>query len=86
MIRRPDWLQHMLWAPSGDVSSEVAPDVVTRIFQPRLDVIELSTCTLIESRLHDQMLFALDDRTVLGYGFTELGSNTLDVLRVRLNR
>ncbi len=86
LILRPDWLQHLMWDPSGDVSSEVTPDVITRIYQPRLDVIDLATCTLVASQLHDQMLLLLDDRTVLGYGFTELGSNTLDVLRVWLDR
>ncbi len=86
LILRPDWLRHILWDPSGDVSSEVTPDVVTRIYQPRLDVIDLATCTLVASQLHDQPLILLEDRTVLGYGFTELGANTLDVMRVRLNR
>jgi len=86
LILRPDWLQQIMWDPSGDVSSEVAPDVITRMYQPRLDVIDLAACTLVASRLHDQMLVLLDDRTVLGYGFTELGANTLDVLRVWLDR
>ena len=86
LILRPGWLQHILWDPSGDVSSEVTPDVITSIYQPRLDVIDLATCTLVASQLHDQILYSLEDRTVLGYGFTELGANTLDVLRVRLNR
>ena len=86
LIRRPDWLRHIMWDPSGDVSSEVTPDVITRIYQPRLDVIDPATCTLVTSQLHDQLLLLLDDRTVLGYGFTELGSNTLDVLRVWLDR
>ena len=86
LILRPDWLQHIMWEPSGDVSSEVMPDVITRIYQPRLDVIDLATCTLVASQLHDQMLILLDDRTVLGYGFTELGTNVLDVLRMRLTR
>lgn len=56
------------------------------MYQGRLDVIDLATCTLVASQLHDQMLVLLDDRTVLGYGFTELGANTLDVLRVYLPR
>jgi len=86
LILRPDWLQHIMWDPSGEVSSEVRPDVITRMYQPRLDVIDLETCTLVASQLHDQLLLLLDDRTVLGYGFTELGSNTLDVLRVWLDR
>ena len=86
LILRPDWLQHIVWDPSGDVSSEFTPDVITRIYQPRLDVIDLAACTLVASQLHDQMLVLLDDRTALGYGFTELGANTLDVLRMRLTR
>ena len=85
-IRRPDWLESIMWDPSGDVSSEVTPDAITGIYQGRLDVIDLATCTLVASQLHDQMLTLLDDRTVLGYGFTELGANALDVWRVRLNR
>ncbi len=86
LILRPDWLRHIMWNPSGDVSSEVTRDVITRIYQPRLDVIDLATCTLVGSQLHDQMLILLDDRTVAGYGFTELGANTLDVWRMRLTR
>ena len=86
MVRRPNWLQHLLWDPSGDVSSEVGPDDMTRIYQPRLDVIDLAACTLVASQLHDRMLLLLDDRTVLGYGITELGANTLDVSRVWLDR
>ena len=82
-ILRPD---HVLLDPSGDVSSERPPDFYIRIYQVRLDVIDLTTCTLVASHLHDQPLILLDDRTVLGYGFTELGSNTLDVLRMRLTR
>lgn len=86
LILRPDWLRHIMWDPSGGVSSEVTPDVITRMYQPRVDVIDLATCTLVASQLHDQMMVLLDDRTVLGYGFTELGANTLDVLRVYLPR
>ena len=86
LILRPDWLQHIMWEPSGGVSSEVPPDIITRIYQPRLDVIDLATCTLVASQLHDQLLILLEDRTVVGYGFTELGANTLDVLRMRLTR
>ena len=86
LILRPDWLRHIIWDPSGDISSEVNPDVITRMYQPRLDVIDLAACTLVASQLHDQILVLLDDRTVLGYGFTELGANTLDVLRVWLDR
>ena len=49
-------------------------------------MIDLATCTMIASQLHDQPLILLDDRTVAGYGFTELGSNALDILWMRLTR
>jgi len=84
--RRTDWLETRIPHPSGDGFIEPALEDITGIFQGRLDVIDLSTCTLVASRLHDPMLVLLDDRTVLGYGFTELGAHTLDVLRVWLHR
>ncbi len=88
LILQPDWLQHLIWDPAGDVSSEVGPDVLTRIYRPRLDVIDLATCTMVASasQLRDLWLILLDERTVLGFGFTELGAAKLDVLRVRLDR
>ena len=89
LVLRPDWLDplvQIMGAESGDIPREAAPDVLTGIYQGRLDVIDPATCTLVASQLHDQMLLLLEDRTVLGYGFTELGSNTLDVLRMRLDR
>ena len=86
LVRRPDWLETLIPDPSGDGVVEPGREDITRIYQGRLDVIDLETCTLVTSQLHDQMLLLLDDRTVLGYGMTELGSNTLDVLRVRLDR
>ncbi len=84
--RRSDWLETLIPDPSGDGFIEPALEDITGIFQGRLDVIDLSTCTLVASQLHDQLLLLLEDRTVLGYGFTELGANTLDVLRVWLDR
>lgn len=47
-------------------------------------MIDSATCGLVASQLLEQPLYFLDDETVLGYGFTELGANTLDVLRVEL--
>ena len=78
---RPGWLDYL--DPSGDLS-DAPRDAATGIYQGRLDVIDPATCTVVASQLHDQMLLLLDDRTVLGYGFTELGANALDVLRVEL--
>ena len=86
IVRRPDWLVVLIPDPSGDAAGEVTDENFTGIFQGRLDVIDLATCTLVASQLHDQMLLFLDDRTVLGYGLTELGANTLDVMRVWLDR
>ena len=86
LIRRPDWLETLILDPSGDGFVEPAPEDITGVYQGRLDVIDLAMCTLVASQLHDQFLLLLDDRTVLGYGFTELGANTLDVLRVYLPR
>ncbi|MDE2876744.1 MAG: hypothetical protein OXU69_02625 [Gemmatimonadota bacterium] len=89
LILRSDWLDtlvRIMGAESGDIPPNAAQDVLTGMYQGRLDVIDLATCTLVASQLHDQMLVLLDDRTVLGYGFTELGANTLDVLRVYLPR
>ena len=86
LARRPDWLETLIPDPSGDGFVEPAREDITGVYQGRLDVIDLATCTLVASQLHDQILVLLDDRTVLGFGFTELGSNTLDVLRVWLDR
>lgn len=86
VVRRPDWLKTLIPDPSGGEPVEFAPEDITRIFQGRLDVIDLATCTMVASQLHDQMLLPFDDRTVLEYRLTELGSSTLDVMRVRLNR
>ena len=72
--------------PSDDASPESSPDDLTRIYRGRVDVIDLATCTLVASQLNNQLLLPFDDRTMLGYGVTELGANHLDVLRVRLNR
>ena len=85
VVRRPDWLKTLIPDPTSGEPVELAENI-TRIFQGRLDVIDLATCTLVASQLHDQMLLLLDDRTVLEYQLTELGSSTLDVMRVRLNR
>ena len=89
MVRRPGWLESLVeimeYDPEG-VSPEATEDILTGIYQGRLDVIDLATCTIIASQLHDQPLILLDDRTVAGYGFTELGSNALDILRMRLER
>ena len=86
LARRPDWLETLIPDPSGDGFVEPAREDITGVYQGRLDVIDLTTCTLVASQLHDQFLLLLEDRTVLGYGFTELGANTLDVLRVWLDR
>lgn len=73
-VRRPGWL------------SALAGDDPAGIVQGRLDVIDPATCTMIASQWHDQALILLENRTVAGYGFTELGSFALDIMRVRLNR
>ena len=78
---RPGWMDYL--DPSGDLG-DTPRDAFTGIYQGRLDVIDLATCTMVASQQLDQMLLLLDDETVLGYGFTELGANTLDVLRVEL--
>ena len=85
-ILRSDWLKTLIPDASDDGFVEPAFEDILGIYQGRVDVIDLATCTLVASQLHDQMLTLLDDRTVLGYGFTELGANALDVFRVRLNR
>lgn len=88
-VRRPGWLDaymQMARAGSDDIASEAADDLITGIYQGRLDVIDLSTCTMIASQLHDRMLMLLNERTVAGFGFTELGSFALDIMRVRLSR
>ncbi len=86
VARRSDWLETLIPDPSGAGFVEPAIEDITGIFQGRLDVIDLSTCTLVASQLHDQLLLLLEDRTVLGLGFTELGANTLDVWRTYLPR
>ena len=89
LVLRPDWLDpfvQIMGAESGDIPPEAAPEVLSGIYQGRLDVIDLETCTMVASQLHEQPLILLDDRTVAGYGFTELGSNALDILRMRLER
>lgn len=86
LVRRSGWLDTLIPDPSGEGLVEPGPEDITGIFQGRLDVIDLAACTLVASQLHDQMLLLLEDRTVLGYGMTELGSSTLDVLRVWLDR
>ena len=86
IARRPDWLVALVPDSPGDGLVEPTREDITGIYQGRLDVIDLATCTLVASQLHDQMLRLLEDRTVLGYGVTGLGSNTLDVLRVWLDR
>lgn len=86
LVRRPDWLETLIPDPSGDGFVEPAREDITGIYLGRLDVIDVAACTLVASQFHDQFLLLLEDRTVLGYGFTELGANTLDVLRVWLDR
>lgn len=86
MVRRVDWLETLFPDPSGDDAGELTAENFTGVFQGRLDVIDLATCTLVASQLQDQLLLLLDDRTVLGYGITGLGANTLDVMRVWLDR
>ena len=86
VARRSDWLETLIPDPSGGGFVEPAIEDITGIYQGRLDVIDLSACTLVASQLHDQLLLLLEDRTVLGLGFTELGANTLDVQRVWLDR
>ena len=76
VVLRPGWLDpfvQIMGAESGEVSPEAAPDILAGIYQGRLDVIDLETCTMVASQLHEQMLLLLDDRTVAGYGFTEPG-------------
>ena len=89
LVRRPGWvdsLVQIMGTEGDDIPPEAAEDILTGIYQGRLDVIDLATCTMIASQVHEQPLLLLDDRTVAGYGFTELGSNALDILRVRLDR
>ncbi len=89
VVLRADWLDpfvQIMAADPADIPPEAAPEILTGIYQGRLDVIDLATCTMIASQLHDQPLILLDDRTVAGYGFTELGSNALDIMRMRLER
>lgn len=81
LVRRPEWQDRLLAA--GGLGGAPA-DIVTALYQGRLDVIDSATCGLVASQLLEQPLYFLDDETVLRYGFTELGANTLDVLRVEL--
>ena len=89
VVLRSDWLDpfvEIMASDPADIPPEAAPEMLTGIYQGRLDVIDLATCTMIASQLHEQPLILLDDRTVASYGFTELGSNALDILRMRLER
>ena len=85
-IRRPDWLENLMAAASGDGSLEPAQGDITRIYHGRVDVIDLGACTRIASESRDQMLIFLDDRTVFGYDVTEVGAPALDVWRMQLTR
>ena len=85
-ILRSDWLKTLIPDASDDGFVEPAFEDILGIYQGRLDVIDLATCTTVASKSSDQFLLLLDDRTILGYEATEMGGSVLDVLRVRLTR
>ena len=85
-LLRPDWLQSLVPDPSGDDAFAPAGGDITQIYHGRVDVVDLTTCRRIASRAIDQMTVFLDDRTVVGYEFTEVGAPVLDVWRMKLTR